>query len=228
MKNKKLAGNKPQVSTQKFLDIAAIKDDLVILNDASVRGVLLVSSINFDLKSEDEQTAIINSYVGFLNTLGHPLQVVVQSRPLNIDDYLAKLKKVEREHTNELLRMQISEYRSFISELLTLEKIMSKKFFIIVPYSQVGDSKRKFSSRMGAVFSTAKVVKLSRKRFTEMSTELDKRCNFIIAGLTSLGLGSQRLNTQALIELYYNSYNPDLFQRQPLDDLRKLRVDVDV
>ncbi len=228
MKNKKLAGNKPQTSTQRFLDIAAIKDDLVILNDASVRGVLLVSSINFDLKSEDEQTAIINSYVGFLNTLNYPLQVVVQSRPLNIDDYLNKLKKVEREHTNELLRMQISEYRSFISELLTLEKIMSKRFFIIVPYSQVEDTKRKFSSRMGAVFSTAKVVKLSRKRFAEMSTELDKRCNFIIAGLTSLGLSSQRLNTQALIELYYNSYNPDLFQRQPLDDLRKLRVDVDV
>ncbi len=228
MKNKKIAGNKLQTSTQKYLDIAAIKEDLVILNDASVRGVLLVSSINFDLKSEDEQAAMINSYVGFLNTLNYPLQIVVQSRPLNIDDYLNKLKKVEREHTNELLRMQISEYRSFISELLTLEKIMSKKFFVVVPYSEAGDSKKKFTSRMSAVFSTAKVVKLSRKRFAEMSAELDKRCSFIAAGLTSLGLSSQRLNTQALIELYYNSYNPDLFQREPLDDIRKLRVETDV
>lgn len=226
MKNKKLAGNQTPNSTQKFLDIAEIRDDMVILNDGTVRGVLLVSSINFDLKSEDEQKGIVGGYVSFLNTLDYPLQVVIQSRPLNIDDYFERLKKVEREQTNELLRMQTADYRGFVQELLTLEKIMSKKFYVIVPYSIVSDKQKSFKTRFAAVFSPAKVVKLSRNRFEEFSEQLNKRCDFIAAGLGSLGLKSQRLSTQALIELYYNSYNPDLFQRQPLEDVNKLNVEL--
>lgn len=228
MKNTQKANNKPQNSTQRYLDIAAIQQDMVILNDGTVRAVLLTSSVNFDLKSEDEQQAIISAYVGFLNTLNHPLQVVIQSRPLNIDEYLDRLKAQEKEHTNELLRMQIADYRQFITELLTLEKIMSKKFFVVVPYSEVGNTKKSFAKRIGAIFSTAKIVKLSRKRLSEVSKELDKNCNFIQAGLQSLGLNSQRLDTQALIELYYNSYNPDLFQKQPLENINKLNVEADV
>jgi len=226
MRNKKLAGSKPKTSTQKYLDIAEIRDDLVVLNDGTVRSVVLVASINFDLKAEEEQKAIISSYVGFLNTLDYPLQVVIQSRPLNIDDYLDRLKKMEKEQTNELLRMQTSDYRYFIDELLTLEQIMSKKFYIIVPYTPITDKKKGFFDKLGAVFSTAKVVSLSRKRFNEFSVQLDKRSDFIISGLSAFGLRSQRLNTQALIELYYNSYNPDLFQREPLEDVNKLKIEI--
>ena len=225
MKNKKLAGNKPSTSTQKYLDIAEIRDDLAVLNDGTVRGVLLVSSINFDLKSEDEQRAIISNYVNFLNTLDYPLQVIIQSRPLNIDDYMGRLKKMEREQTNELLRMQTADYRGFVHELLTLEKIMSKKFYIVVPYSPLSDKRKGFISRFSSVFSPAKVVSLSRKNFEEFSEQLEKRCNFIGTGLGSLGLRSQRLSTQALIELYYNSYNPDIFQKQPMGDINKLTVE---
>lgn len=225
MKDKKLAGSRPKNSTQKFLDIAEIRDDLVILNNGTVRSVLLVSSINFDLKSEDEQRAIVSGYVSFLNSLDYSLQIVVQSRPLNIDDYLDRIKKIEKEQTNELLRMQTADYRQFVRELLTLERIMSKRFYIVVPYSPTTDKKRSFVDRFASVFSTAKVVQLSRKRFDEFSTQLNKRTNFIAGGLESLGLRSQRLNTQALIELYYNSYNPDLFQKQGLENINKLRVD---
>ncbi len=228
MRSKKLAGNKPQVSTQRFLDIAEIRDDLVVLNDGTVRGVLLVSSINFDLKSEDEQAAIISGYVSFLNTLDYPLQVLIQSRPLNIDDYLNRLKKVEKEQTNELLRMQTADYREFVQELLTMEKIMSKRFYVVVPYSPISDKGRKFASRLGAVFSSAQVVRLSRKRFDEFSAQLSKRCSFIQAGLGSLGLRSERLKTQELIEIYYNSYNPNLFQKQPLEDINKLNIENNV
>lgn len=228
MRSKKLAGNKPQTSTQRFLDIAEIRDDLVVLNDGTVRGVLLVSSINFDLKSEDEQAAIIAGYVSFLNTLDYPLQVLIQSRPLNIDDYLDRIKKVEKEQTNELLRMQTADYREFVQELLTMEKIMSKRFYVVVPYSAVSDKGRKFISRFGAVFSSAKVVRLSRKRFDEFSAQLSKRCSFIQAGLGSLGLRSERLKTQELIEIYYNSYNPNLFQKQPLEDINKLNIETNV
>ncbi len=226
MKNKKLAGNRPKNSTQKFLDIAEIKDDLVILNDGTVRSILLVSSINFDLKSEEEQRAIISSYVGFLNTLDYPLQIVIQSRPLNVDDYMERLKKMEKEQTNELLRMQTADYRYFINELLTLEKIMSKRFYIVIPYSAVSDKKKGFFDKLRAVFATAKVVTLSKKRFAEFSAQLSKRSDFVTSGLSALGLRTQRLNTQALIELYYNSYNPDLFQREPLEDINKLKVEL--
>lgn len=225
MRNKKLAGNRPTTSTQKYLDIAEIRDDLVVLNDGTVRGVLLVASVNFDLKSEDEQRAIIGNYVNFLNTLDYPLQVIIQSRPLNIDDYMDRLKKVEREQTNELLRIQTADYREFVRELLTLEKIMSKKFYVVVPYSPISDKRRGFMTRFASVFSPAKVVTLSRKHFEKFSEQLEKRCNFIGSGLGSLGLRSQRLSTQALIELYYNSYNPDIFQRQPMTDINKLTIE---
>jgi hypothetical protein len=225
MRNKKMAGNKPMESTQKYLDIAEVRDDLVVLNDGTVRSVLLVSSINFDLKSEDEQKAIVSGYVSFLNTLDYSIQIVIQSRPLNIDEYLERLKRVEKEQTNELLRMQTADYRQFVSELLTLEKIMSKKFYLIVPYNPVSDKRRNFFSKLGAIFSTARVVKLSRKRFEEFSIELNKRTDFIISGLGSLGLRSQRLSTQALIEIYYDSYNPNLFQKQPLEDISKLNIE---
>jgi hypothetical protein len=226
MKNKKMAGLKPTESTQKYLDIAEVRDDMVVLNDGTVRAALLVSSINFDLKSEDEQKAIISGYVSFLNTLDYPIQIVIQSRPLNIDEYLNRLKKVEKEQTNELLRMQTADYRQFVTELLTMEKIMSKKFYLIVPYKPLSDKRKNFFSKFGAIVSAAKVVKLSRKRFEEFSLELGKRCDFIVSGLGSLGLRSQRLSTQAMIELYYDSYNPNLFQKQPLEDISKLNVEI--
>ncbi len=225
MRNPKLAASRPKHSTQKFLDIAEIRDDIVVLNDGTVRSVLLVSSINFDLKSEDEQKAIVGGYVNFLNSLDYPLQIIIQSRPLNIDDYLERLKKVEREQTNELLRMQTADYRGFVKELLTLEKIMSKKFYVIVPYSAAADKKQGFFYRFTAVFSPAQVVSLSRKRFEEFASQLNKRSDFIASGLASMGLRAERLSTQALIELYYNSYNPDIFQRQPLEDINKLTVE---
>lgn len=225
MKSNKLAGVRPTQSTQKYLDIAEIRDNMVVLNDGTVRGVLLVSSINFDLKSEDEQKAIISGYISFLNTIDHPLQVVIQSRPLNIDEYISRMEKVEKEQTNELLRMQTADYKQFITELLTLQKIMSKRFYVVVPYSALGDKKRSFRSRFASVFSAAKIVSMSRKRFEEFSNQLNKRCSFISAGLSSLGLNNERLTTQALIELYYNSYNPELFQKQGMENTTKLRVE---
>ena len=131
-KKSRLAAAKKLPSLQRFLDIAEIKDDLVLMKDGSVRAVLIVSSVNFDLKSEEEQNAMVQSYVTFLNSLNFPIQVVIQSRPLNIDDYFTRLEAAEKEQTNELLRMQIADYRNFVSELLELEQIMSKRFYVLV------------------------------------------------------------------------------------------------
>ncbi|OGY89168.1 MAG: hypothetical protein A2677_02390, partial [Candidatus Komeilibacteria bacterium RIFCSPHIGHO2_01_FULL_52_14] len=197
----------------------------VVLRDGTVRSVLIVSSVNFDLKSEDEQNAMVTAYVNFLNSLQFPLQIVVQSRPLNIDEYIHRLEVTEREHSNELLRMQTADYRNFISDLVHLEKIMSKKFFIVVPYAPGQDNKLKFTDRLMGAFSTAKAVTLSRDRFEKYARELNKRALFIYSGITSMGLQARRLNTQALIELYYNSYNPSLALSQALPDINKLSID---
>jgi hypothetical protein len=128
MKSKKLANKKVSISTQQYLDIAEIKNDSVALKDGTLRAVLLVSSINFALKSEDEQNASISAYVSFLNALDFPLQIVIQSRKLNIDVYLEQLAQRERMLSNELLRAQISDYREYVKELVELGEIMSKRF----------------------------------------------------------------------------------------------------
>src|SRR3990167_7054388 len=110
MQSKKLAGAKKGVPVQQYLDIAEIRDDVVLLKDKSMRAVLAVSSINFALKGEDEQNALIGGYAQFLNSLEFPLQIVIQSRKLNVDDYIERLKVAAKEQTNELLQMQIREY----------------------------------------------------------------------------------------------------------------------
>lgn len=225
MVSKKLQGSKPKISTQKYLDIAEVRDDLVVLKDGTVRGVLMVSSVNFDLKSEEEQNAMVGAYVNFLNSLQFPLQIVVQSRPLNIDEYLQRLVVTEREHSNELLRMQTADYRNFISDLVQLERIMSKKFFIVIPYAPGQDNKLKFTDRVMSLFSTAKAVQVDRQRFEKYGRELNKRALFIYSGITSMGLQARRLNTQALIELFYNSYNPSLAQNESLQDINKISID---
>lgn len=227
MANKKTAkakSKKSLPSLQKYLDIAEIKDDLVLMRDGTVRAVLIVSSVNFDLKSEEEQDAMVGSYVNFLNSLNFPIQVVIQSRPLNIDNYMDRLKDAERQQTNELLRMQIADYRNFVSELLELESIMSKKFFVVVSYNPAHDHKQGFLDRFFSIFGAAKRVLVSRDKFERYGRELTKRTIFIASGLSSMGLQVQRLNTQALIELYYNSYNPVLSQSQPLEDINKLAI----
>ena len=218
----KLAGNKPSQSTQRFLDIAEIKDNTVVLRDGSVRAVLLVSSINFALKGDDEQQAIIQAYVSFLNSLSYPLQIVIQSRRLNIDDYLVKLGNLEKEQTNELLRMQIADYRAFLKELLELGQIMTKKFYIVVPYSGIKKEKKKFWEMVMDAFSPARTITLSKKRFEHHKEELFKRVDFVTAGLSSIGL---KAVTQSLIELYYNIYNPEIAESQKMGDVNKLRVE---
>src|SRR3989339_1122312 len=157
--------NKVNQATQNFLNIAEIKDDTVVLKDGGVRAVLLVSSVNFALKGQDEQNALIQAYVGFLNSINFPLQIVIQSRNLNIDGYLGKLKNIEKEQTNELLRRQIADYTDFLRELLDLGQIMTKKFFVAVPFSGVSQEKKKFFSQLADALSPARTISLSKKRF---------------------------------------------------------------
>jgi len=223
-KKNKLVRNKINTSTQQYIDIAEIKEDTVIMRDGTLRAVLLISSINFALKSEDEQNAIISAYVSFLNNIDFPLQIVIQSRELNIEEYLKRLKQKEKEQTNELLKLQTAEYTQYIKELVSMSKIMNKRFLITVNYDPLSDKQKGFFSRFTDVFKPSTLIKMKEKKFLRRKIELTRRINNVMSGLNSIGLNSVQLDTQGLIELYYNIYNPVTSDNQKLVDVNKLRT----
>ncbi len=225
MQAAKLAKGKPGPSTVRFLDIAEIRDDTVVLRDGTLRAVLLVSSVNFALKSEDEQEAIISAYVSFLNMLEHPIEVVIQSRKLNIDKYVSDLVAREREQTNMLLRAQIADYRVFVRDLVELGEIMNKRFYIVVPFDPFTAKHKSFWTRLREIFSPGVAIKLREKQFQDRKAGLDLRVDRIMGGLQSMGLTAAVLNTQTLIELYYSVYNPVANETQKLADVNKLQIE---
>ncbi|MCF7795252.1 hypothetical protein K9M50_02755 [Patescibacteria group bacterium] len=226
MSKEKKAKNKISRSTQEFLDIAEIKDDTVIMKDGTLRSVILVSSINFSLKSEDEQNAIIASYVRFLNNLDFIFQIVIQSRELNIGVYIEYLEKKEKEQTNKLLKMQTGEYIEYIKELTSIGKIMNKRFYVVIPYNPLSDKRKSFFSSLKEAITPVRSLKLQEKKFQKYKTMLERRLASVTTGLESMGVSTVRLDTQSLIELYYKTYNPDTAKNQELADVRKLRVDI--
>lgn len=222
MQSKKLAKAKPGPATQRYLDIAEIRDDMVILRDGTVRGVLLVSSINFALKSSEEQEAVIQAYMTFLNTLEYPVQIVIHSRKMNIDAYVASLNEQQKKTGNDLLRAQIADYRAFVTELVTLGEIMQKRFYCVVPYDPVSNKRKNFFTRLGEAVSPVAAANLNRKQLKDRVEQLARRIATVEGSLSSMGLASVRLDTQGLIELYYTAYNPDVFDSQKLSDLSKI------
>lgn len=224
MQSQKLAGGKPGPATQKMLDISEIRDGCVVMRDGTLRIVLLVSSINFALKSEEEQEAMIGSYVGFLNTLDFPLQIVIQSRKLNVESYLEQLKQSEKEQTNELLKIQIADYRNFVGELIDMGEIMSKRFFVVVHYDPLA-KKKKFMDRITELFAPIFSIRLEEEQFKKKKSEMMMRVDQIINGLMGMGLTAVPLDTQGLIELYYDVYNPDIRESQKLNPVEELKVE---
>jgi len=225
MAAKNLAKNKIGVSTQEYLNIAEIKDNTVVMKDGTLRAVLLVSSINFALKSEDEQNAVIDSYARFLNNISFPLQIVIQSRELDIDNYIEYLKGKEKEQTNKLLKAQTGDYIEYIKELISLGKIMNKRFYVVVPYDPLTDKHKSFLNQISDALRPATVIKLKEKTFHTYQEMLDRRIDSIVGGLESMGVAVARLDTQSLIELYYKTYNPETAKNQELAEIEKLRVE---
>jgi len=206
-------------SVQKFLPIAEIKQDSIVLKNGGMRAVLAVSSMNFSLKSEDEQQAIINSYQQFLNTLSFPIQMVVRSSKLNVDAYVSDLESRASKQKNPLLKEQTLDYSRFIERLVDVSDIMQKRFYVVVPIDPAGIVKISFFAKYMSWFSSAdtKEKALSRKRqFEETSGKLRDRVNVVQTGLANVGLPTERLTTSQLIELFYNVYNPKTSQEQKL------------
>lgn len=224
MAKNKLARNKINTSTQKYLDIAEIKEDTIVMRDGSLRAVLMVSSVNFALKSEDEQNGLVAGYVSFLNNLDFPAQIVIQSRDLNIDVYLSQIEEKEKEQTNELLRIHTAEYVQYVRELVEMGKIMNKRFFVIIPYNPVSDKRKNFFSSILDAFKPAILIRMKEARFQRYKKQLDRRVERVTSGLSSMGLNAVLLDTQSSIELFYNTYNPTTSANQAMTDVKDLRV----
>ncbi|MFH1430327.1 MAG: hypothetical protein ABIG71_02245 [Candidatus Uhrbacteria bacterium] len=212
-------------STKRHLDLREIREGSVVMKDGTLRAIIAVSSINFALKSDDEQQAIVGQYVQFLNALDYPLQIVIHSRKLDIAPYIAKLGEREAAETNELLKVQMADYRSFVTELVSLGDIMTKSFYVVVPYSAYADERKKFFSRLQEALSPARLVQLKEDKFQERRQALMQRVSHAQSALQSLGLASVILDTQALIELFYRLYNPISAQNAPLVDVSQLQVE---
>jgi len=189
--------------TQRIIEIDKIKEGTIILRNKALRGVLMVSSSNFALKSEEEQNAIIFQFQNFLNSLDFSIEMVVQSKKLNITGYLEKLKELEAKQKNELLKIQIAEYQKFIREMIRGSAIMSKQFFVIVPFSLVE------LPRLTAEEKKQKTSSLTEEKFQRAKNQLWQRLEFVALGLRRCGLQSIPLNTSELIELFWSLYHPE-------------------
>jgi len=208
-------------STQEILKFAEIRDNTVILKDGNLRQIMLCSSINFALKSEQEQTAIIYQYQNFLNSLVFPVQIVMQSKKLDLANYLTNLEKIGNTQTNELLKVQTLDYVSFVKRLIELANIMDKRFYIVVPFMippRVNPPKTSGKKTQTIVYSP--------EEFKKYKTELEQRTQVIQSGLNGMGIRTATLNTQQIIELLYGVYNPEEANKEKIIEARELQGDV--
>jgi len=193
-------------TVQQFLEIERIKEGLIVLKDKSLRGVIMVSSLNFALKSEEEQNAILYQFQNFLNSLDFSLEILIQSRRLNITGYLDKLKELEEGQKNELLKIQTADYRKFIEDLLAGGVIMTKSFFVVVPFTLVEIPGLKEAK---GFVKKEKVPALTEEQFQRAKSQLWQRMEFVAVGLRRCGLHCVPLTTPDLVELFWSLYHPE-------------------
>ncbi len=187
-------------TAQDFIPIKQVREGVVVLKNKGLRGILMVSSINIALKSRDEQEAIIYQFQSFLNALDFPCQIVVQSRKTNITGYIDKIKELEKNQKNELLKQQTTGYREFLEDFISKESIYTKTFFVVVPYaipfsSQGKSGKKKEEDISGEVFKRGK-------------DQLYQRMEFVALGLRRCGLQCAPLTTIEIIELFWALFHP--------------------
>jgi hypothetical protein len=201
-------------ATQQFVPIQNIRDGVVILQSGQMCMLLLASSINFAFKSTEEQEAILSQFQSFLNTLDFSLQIYIQSRRLDIRPYLEILKERESIQDNDLMRIQLREYMDFIRTFTSEVDIMSKGFFVVVPYSPtITDVKGGLSSLLRP--SQAKNTTITDAKFAEDRIQLEQRVSIVEQGLNRLGVRTIPLGNDELIELYYHIFNPEDMSSAP-------------
>ncbi len=220
-------------STQNALEIAEIRDGIVIMNDGSFRSVLMVKSINFDLMSTSEQESVEFVYQRFLNSLVFPIQIFIRSERVDLRPYIDKLDRIRVQHDNMMLAMLMDDYINFIDGLSQQANIMDKRFYIVVPYFPVINVEKAFDQSKNLFKGIAQLFSKQEHHVTvneaELSTaknELRNRVQSILAALQQCGIQGLPLDTQELIELYYDTYNPDTATRQPIKNFNDLTAEV--
>jgi hypothetical protein len=204
-------------STQSFVKIDQIREGVVLLKGGGMRAVIRCSSLNFALKSQDEQDALIFEFQNFLNSLDFYVQIFINSRFLNIDDYVETLKEKEAEQANDLLRIQTTEYINFIKDFVANTNIVSTDFYVVVPFELVEAAGKTGGGGLLSFFGLGRApAKMEKKQFLHYKNQLSQRVEFVRAGLHRLGLTTKILPTDELIMLYWNLYNPQNLQKRTL------------
>jgi len=201
-------------ATQEFVPIKEVRDGIVVLKDGTLRAVVIASSLNFSLKSNDEREAILYSFQDFLNSLDFSVQIFVESRRLDIRPYLALLEKQRKNQTNDLMKIQVQEYIGFIKNFTENTNIMTKNFFVVIPYSPAILQPKKGSHLpdVGKVFGRKKEAEAARvaeeELFEEYRTQLEQRISVVEQGLVRCGVRIIELGTEEVVELLYKIFNP--------------------
>jgi len=227
--SRKPSGTKPD-ATQVHLKIGEIRDNFLVLKEGGLRAIFKASSINFNLKSEKEQNAITYAYQGFLNSLEFPVQIIARSKKLDIDNYIEKIKKIGEKQQNKLLKDQTLEYADFVKKLVEYTDIMQKEFYVVVPYDPVRSREvpllQKFFRRLRPK-DTYSDIRKRHKEFEDLKKAIAQRVNVVQSGLTNCGINTEQLATEEIIELYYNTYNPQISRTEKLSDLSDLSIATD-
>ncbi|RJQ33454.1 hypothetical protein C4568_04715 [Candidatus Parcubacteria bacterium] len=195
-------------STQDFVPISEVRDGIVVLKDGGLRAVLLASSINFALKSEDEQTAFIVQFQNFLNSLDFTVQILIQSRALDIRPYVATLETAYKQQLDDLMRVQIREYIEFVKSFTEAANIMTKNFFVVVPYTPPIAPAGKNPLAFLPIGTKEEKPQTADTTFAEAVTQLEQRISIVQQGLVRTGVRTVQLGTEETIELLYKMFNP--------------------
>lgn len=200
------AQNLTPASTQDHLDIADIRDNIVILKNGNACGVLQTNAVNFDLLSESEQDALIFAYASLLNSLSFPIQIVIRSKRMDISSYLEKLEEAREAQTNSRLQKQIVRYAEFVKDLIAKNNVLDKRFYVVIPFSEL----KVGSLAPGQVLFGKKRVFFDKWAVLEKAkTQLAPKQEQLIKQLSRIGIKAKVLNTQELVELFYDIYNPN-------------------
>jgi hypothetical protein len=204
--------NNTSKATQEFVPIKEIRDGVLILKDGSLRALIMTSSLNFALKSQDEQNSIIFQFQNFLNSLNFSIQIFVQSRKLDIRPYIALLEQREKEQNLDLMKIQTHEYIEFIKNFTENTNIMTKSFFIVIPFTPaILQGKKGVAKISGGLFKKKDKKEAAAENiqsFEEYRTQLEQRIDVVEQGLVRCGIRVVQLGTEELIELFYKIFNP--------------------
>lgn len=199
--------DKASKAAQDFVPVKEVRGGIVLLKDGGLRGILLASSVNFALKSNDEQIAILSQFQNFLNSLDFSVQIFIQSRKLDIRPYIALLEEREQAQTNDLMKIQVREYIEFIRSFTADANIMTKSFFVVVPYTPPA-----INAVAPGILSGISGKKPNPEQaslaFEEHRTQLEQRMSVVEQGLAAAGIRSVMLGTEEVIELLYKLFNP--------------------